>query len=162
MKKDLQNKPIAGLNEETSNLTELVDQVRTLVSSARRSASQSINYVQTHLNFEIGRLIVEHEQQGDPRAKYGKHVLDELSERLTLEIGKGFSRQNLQNMRSFFLIYKDRSQKIRQTPSGKLLDYSTVTDIVAIPSADVIENSKTTITGFTLSWSHYVLLIGTC
>lgn len=55
--------------------------------------------------FEIGRLIVEHEQQGMERAEYGKAVLKELSQRLTQKLGKGFSVDNLQNMRQFYLTY---------------------------------------------------------
>lgn len=64
---------------------------------------------------EIGRIIVEHEQQSKKRAEYGLQTLKELSRVLTKEFGKGFSRSNLQNMRVFYLTY----QKY-QTPSGKL------------------------------------------
>ncbi len=54
---------------------------------------------------EIGRMIVEHEQQGKERAEYGKHVLKDLSKQLTADFGKGFSVQNLENMRKFYLLY---------------------------------------------------------
>ena len=73
-------------------------------------------------NFEIGRRIVEHEQKGAKRAAYGTELLKELSTRLTEEFGRGFSRSNLQNMRSFFLIWEDRIPKICQQPIGKLVD----------------------------------------
>jgi len=53
----------------------------------------------------IGRLIVEHEQQGQARAAYGKRQLQTLSEQLTAEFGKGFDARNLRNMRAFFLAY---------------------------------------------------------
>ena len=52
--------------------------------------------------WQIGRLIVEDEQQGEQRAEYGKKVLEELSERLTAEFGKGFTVTNLKYMRSFY------------------------------------------------------------
>jgi predicted nuclease of restriction endonuclease-like (RecB) superfamily len=58
-----------------------------------------------HTYFEIGRMIVEDEQQGNERAAYGKQVLKELSKQLMSDFGKGFSVDNLQNMRQFYLAY---------------------------------------------------------
>ncbi len=55
--------------------------------------------------FEIGRRIVEEEQQGKERAEYGKRLLKGLSEVLTKEFGKGFSERNLEQMRKFYLTY---------------------------------------------------------
>ncbi len=54
--------------------------------------------VQTY--WEIGRLIVEDEQQGKSRAAFGTRVLEKLSKQLTLDFGKGFDASNLRNMRS--------------------------------------------------------------
>ena len=65
--------------------------------------------------WEIGRRIVEAEQQGKRRAGYGEQLMERLSSDLTRQFGRGFSRQNLQQMRSFFL-----TRPIRQTVSGKL------------------------------------------
>ena len=56
--------------------------------------------VQTY--WQIGRLIVEDEQQGEARAGYGKHVLKQLSESLTKEFGKDFDTSNLRYMHLFF------------------------------------------------------------
>jgi hypothetical protein len=86
-------------------------------------------------NLEIGRRIVEHEQQGAERAEYGKELLKELSARLTEEFGKGFSERNLEYMRKFFLLWRERLPEISQKPSAKSSH------------------------PFTLSWSHYVLLL---
>ena len=77
----------------------LLEQIRSLVQSARKTAATAINSVQVITSFEIGRMIIEHEQQGVQRAKYGQRVLKTLSDRLTAEFGRGFSRSNLQNMR---------------------------------------------------------------
>ena len=52
--------------------------------------------------WQIGKLIVENEQQGKERAEYGKYILKTLSQKLTLEFGKGFDESNLRNMRSFY------------------------------------------------------------
>jgi predicted nuclease of restriction endonuclease-like (RecB) superfamily len=89
--------------------------------------------------FEIGKLIVEEEQNGKERAEYGKQILKELSNKLTKEFGKGFSEDNLGNMRKFYLTYQ---LQISETLSRK-------SDITAIQP----QNS------FKLSWSHYLKLM---
>ena len=100
-------------------LTPLIAEVRNLIQSARRGVSSVIDTFQVMTNFEIGRRIVEHEQKGEKRAAYGTELLKVLSSRLTEEFGRGFSRTNLQAMRSFFLAWQDRVPRICQKPSGK-------------------------------------------
>src|SRR5215210_4387893 len=80
----------------------LIAEVRGLIQSARHAAATTVNTLQALTNFEIGRRIVEHEQQGVARAEYGKELLKALSARLTEEFGKGFSTTNLKLMRQFF------------------------------------------------------------
>ncbi len=58
--------------------------------------------------YSLGRWIVEMEQQGESRAKYGKQVIQKLSEELTQQFGKGFSGETLKNARKFYLIYANR------------------------------------------------------
>lgn len=58
--------------------------------------------------WEIGHLIVEHEQQGQARAEYGKQQLEQLSKQLTNEFGKGFDMTNLRNMRRMYLAFPIR------------------------------------------------------
>ena len=97
----------------------LLEQVRGLVRAARESAATAVNSLQVITSYEIGRMIVEYEQQGTQRAEYGKLVLKTLSERLTSEFGRGFSKSNLEYMRRFFLEYRNRLERIAQTPSGQ-------------------------------------------
>ena len=66
--------------------------------------------------YEIGRIIVDDEQQGEERVQYGKAVLKELSIRLTNKFGKGFSVDNLENMRRFYLIYLNSETLSRNLP----------------------------------------------
>jgi DUF1016 N-terminal domain len=85
-----------------------------------------------HTYYEIGRMIVEDEQQGKERAEYGKQVLKELSNRLTAEFGKGFSADNLENMRRFFLAYS-----ISETTSRKFtLSWSHYIKLMRIQNPD--------------------------
>ena len=64
--------------------------------------------------------MVEEEQQGADRAKYGAKILDSLSSYLTEEYGRGFSRSNLAGMRKFYLVYRDRDEAIVQSQIGQL------------------------------------------
>ena len=76
-----------------------------LIQQARRSLEKSINTTMTVTYYEIGRRIIEKEQQGEKRAQYGKRILQGLSDYLTDNLGKGFSAENLRLMRKFYLFY---------------------------------------------------------
>lgn len=135
----------------------LYERIRDLVIGARQTVARGVDLVQVHTNFEIGRHIVEHEQQGEPRAAYGKELLTNLANRLSEEFGKGFARSNIAYMRSFYLTYASRAP-IVQTVSGQLTgsdpagSSQTPRPVQAFPG-------QSTAT-FTLSWSHYVFLLG--
>ncbi len=114
-------------------------------------------------NFEIGRRIVEHEQKGAKRAAYGTELLKELSARLTKEFGKGFSERNLEYMRKFYLLWQSRQLEIPQTPSAKSGSSRKTQTLSAKWTASPIAQSTSGPFGaipFTLSWSHYVELLG--
>jgi predicted nuclease of restriction endonuclease-like (RecB) superfamily len=146
--------------DTTHELGQLVAEVRGLIHTARHAAATTVNTLQVLTNYEIGRRIVEHEQKGAKRAEYGKELLKELSTRLSEEFGGGFSPVNLSLMRKFFLTWKDRvSDQIFQTASEKLQPGT----ISQTPSAQfTIAQTASGQSGnppFTLSWSHYVLLL---
>ena len=92
--------------------------IRALIESARSTVARGVDLVQVHTNFEIGRHIVEFEQQGGNRATYADPLLTVLAERLTAEFGKGFGRSNIAYCRSFYLTYRERVS-IVQTVSGQ-------------------------------------------
>lgn len=135
-------------------LAPLIAEVRQLIQSARRAAASTVNTLQVLTNFEIGRRIVEHEQQGEKRAAYGTEMLKELSARLTEEFGNGFSERNLEYMRKFYLLWQSRVMEISQTPSAKSLPDQKLQLI-----GKYQRSSGTSQSPFTLSWSHYVLLL---
>lgn len=93
----------------------MILEIRELLENARKNVAQQVNTQLLTTYWNIGRIIVEYEQQNQIRADYGKQTLRELSKELTREFGKGFSRSNLQNMRAFYLAYEKC-----QTVSGKL------------------------------------------
>ena len=101
-------------NQLTPN-NSMILEIRELLENARKNVAQQVNTQLLTTYWNIGRIIVEYEQQNQIRADYGKQTLRELSKELTREFGKGFFRSNLQNMRAFYLAYEKC-----QTVSGKL------------------------------------------
>lgn len=86
----------------------LYDQIRSILQEARSSAYRAVNFAMVQAYWRIGMLIVEHEEEGESRAEYGKAVLEDLSKRLTREFGSGFSVQNLRYMRQFYKLFQKR------------------------------------------------------
>jgi predicted nuclease of restriction endonuclease-like (RecB) superfamily len=84
------------------NMDGLLDQLRALILQARQQALRAVDVVQVRTCWEMGRHIVEFEQGGAERAKYGAKLLSRLAERLTAEFGKGFDASNLRYMRLFY------------------------------------------------------------
>lgn len=100
--------------------------IRRLMEEARSSVVQTVNLTLLNTYHEIGRIIVEDEQDHSNRAEYGKFLMEELSKDLTRDFGRGFSRSNIFNMRRFYLTYP-----IIQTLSGKLT-WSHYCELIAI------------------------------
>ncbi|MCX6996493.1 MAG: DUF1016 N-terminal domain-containing protein [Kiritimatiellaeota bacterium] len=107
-----------ALKTSGNDYDQLIGDIAGLLEAARHAAARAVNAFMTATYWDIGRRIVEFEQGGDKRAAYGAQVLDRLSVDLTARFGRGFSRQNLQNMRQFYLAAP--SFRICQTLSGKL------------------------------------------
>ena len=110
--------PQSAGQEVVANDDALYARIHALVLAARHTVARGVDLVQVHTSFQIGRYMVEHEQQGQARAGYGKALLATLARRLSAEFGNGFSRSNLAYMRSFYLAYQDRAP-IVQTLSGQ-------------------------------------------
>ena len=72
---------------------------------SRSQAYSAVNFAMVQAYWQIGRIIVEHEQRGSLRAEYGKGILQQISNQLTEEFGKGFDVRNLRNMRSFYVAF---------------------------------------------------------
>jgi len=83
----------------------LFKNIKTLIQASRVEVVHSINTRMIEIYFQIGRSIVEFEQQGKPRAGYAANTLKSLSKNLIKEFGKGFSVDSLESMRKFYLVY---------------------------------------------------------
>ena len=72
---------------------------------SRNQAYSAVNFSMVQAYWHIGRIIVEHEQNGSLRSEYGKGILQDVSERLQQEFGTGFSVRNLQQMKRFYVMF---------------------------------------------------------
>jgi predicted nuclease of restriction endonuclease-like (RecB) superfamily len=133
-------------------------QVVDLLQVARNTVLRTVNQTMVLTYFEIGRLVVEEEQNGKDRAGYGKSLLQELSKVLTSEFGKGFSITNIQQMRNFYLAYrKQQTLSVNSEKSNQqTLSVESGNKLQTLPG-DLI--SETTSGNFHLSWSHYLILM---
>ena len=83
----------------------LLEDIKTLLQKSRQHLQQTVNTTMVQTYWNIGRLIVEDEQEGKERAEYGKKQLEEIADTLTQEFGKGFDITNLRKMRQFYKVF---------------------------------------------------------
>jgi predicted nuclease of restriction endonuclease-like (RecB) superfamily len=94
-----------------------LEQIKQLVRNAQQKLVKQVNHLMVSTYFELGKQIVEQEQQGKNEAEYGKYLLQELSKSLTAEFGKGYSKRNLELIRKFYITYKNAKSPISQSLS---------------------------------------------
>ena len=93
-------------NELTFSINQdFFQSISNILEEARRNAKTAVNLTMVYAYYEIGRKIVEEEQNGENRAAYGRQLLKELSKFLTKNYGKGYSAENLKLMRRFYMVY---------------------------------------------------------
>ena len=136
-----------GLKE---NYNLLIGDISSLLESARRTSARAVNTILTATYWEIGRRIIEYEQSGEERAEYGHQLLKNLSYDLTKNFGRGFSADNLESMRLFYLTYS--LIEISETVSRKF-------DLEKSETSSRKLNDEFFSERFPLPWSHYVMLV---
>lgn len=134
--------------------TSLYQKSKKLIDNARSNMGQMANTITVITSFWLGRYIVEQEQQGQERAKYGSKIIDSLSAYLTKEYGRGFSRSNVAGMRQFYMAYKDRENEIIQSTIGQFGQRSEIIQS-GIGQLDMTYARLP----FKLSWTHYQILM---
>ena len=97
------------LIKNNSELNSIFDNIKDLIINSRNNIYNTVNIEMLHLYWNIGRIIMEI-QQGNERAGYGDAVVNKLSQRLTNEFGRGFSKKNLERMRNFIFAFQLRQQ----------------------------------------------------
>ena len=150
-------KPTLSNNSLDIHYDTVFRDIANVIDVARRSAARSLNCIMTAAYWLIGERIVETEQRGERRAAYGEELLVRLSADLIKRYGRGFSRQNLQQMRQFYIFFQPEG--ICQTPSGKSAT-SSKEGICQTPSG-ILQTAGESILAdiarcFPLPWSAYV------
>jgi hypothetical protein len=130
---------MTGKQASLHNYGDVRAEIIALLNAARTTSVRNINALMTATYWEIGRRIVEFEQQGQERAEYGEALIPRLASDLTPRFGKGFGWRNLTQMCAFSLAWP--VAKILQTPSAKSIDLSSLA------------------AQFPLPWSAYVRLL---
>ena len=148
MERDMENKNILPANPEDSvpELKLLCQKAVDLIDRARNTAIREVNLVQLLTYYTLGKWIVEVQQGGSGRAKYGKRVLETLSDALNHAFGKGYSVSTLTNIRKFYEIYKNR------------ISAPMVTDF-SEPNSQPLVTKFGNDVPFRLSWTHYLILM---
>ena len=88
-----------------ANVTELFDKISALIEEARRRVSTTVNIAEVYTKYNVGRYIVEDEQEGNYKAGYGKQVLKQISKKLGERFGEGWSVDTLERCRKFYTLY---------------------------------------------------------
>jgi|WetSurMetagenome_2_1015567.scaffolds.fasta_scaffold00754_4 predicted nuclease of restriction endonuclease-like (RecB) superfamily len=123
---------------------EFYQSIAEILRSARSQTYHAVNFLMVRAYWNIGRMIIEEEQQGRKRADYGEVLIPELSRRLTIDFGAGFGVTNLAYFRQFYLKFP-----IFHTLCGKSADGST----------SPAESEKENVSWRFLTWSHFKLLL---
>ena len=124
----------------------LFDKIAAVIDKARQMIVTTVNTAEVYTKYEIGRYIIEDEQEGHYRAQYGKAVLSVLSTKLTERFGRGWSVDTLEQTRKLYITYSNSATMLRN-----LEDPTEISETLSRKS----EYSPR----FTLSWSHYLVLL---
>jgi len=143
------------------------DSVAEIIEHARAYVGRTADLTMCVTYFEVGRMIVEQEQDGKARAKYGRGLLKELSEFLTKRFRRGFSETNLRNARKFYQVF---ASSIPQSKTAELAKDSH--NVIQLKSAEGYEKGQTLTAQFRfsqknqyftdlfkVSWTHYLVLV---
>lgn len=135
------------VQDENGRVDVLASRIEALIAEARTKVASVVNTAMVYTYYEIGRYIVEDEQNGASRASYGKEVLENLSCKLTDKFGKGWSAANLRAMRQFYMVYSKMLTTGQQIGNENANRWSAK-----------LTNQNIT-PEFKLSWTHYQILM---
>jgi hypothetical protein len=158
------NAPSKTAMRPAADYSGLLGDVVSLLETAHRTSARAVNAVMTATYWEIGRRIVEVEQQGSAQAEYGDELIKQLAADLTARFGRGFGWRNVYQMRAFHLTYQNILHTVSaksgdpklQPVSGKL---QTLPAKMQLPSETGVASLGPISAFFPLPWSHYVKLL---
>ena len=113
---------------EFTAMDKWVEEIKQVMIRARIKIAGDVNGVMLDTYWRIGESIVENEQDGEMKAQYGKRIITELSRSLSRELGRGFSRSNLYNMRELYITYPKFQMLSGKISWSHYIELSGVTD----------------------------------
>ncbi|MBZ0155442.1 MAG: PDDEXK nuclease domain-containing protein [Alphaproteobacteria bacterium] len=131
--------------------SEFYESIAEVLRSARSNSYRAVNFVMVEAYWNVGRMIVEEEQKGKKRADYGDALVRSLSERLTLDFGKGFNMSNLWAFKQFYLAFPILRTLCGESSETRLSQRQVGNNDPAPSSPYAVRRE--------LTWSHYRLLI---
>lgn len=140
------NQKIEALNNEDVAIERLCADTVALVKHARNITVQQVNMIQLLTYYAIGKWIVNVQQNGESRARYGSYVIKRLSEEMQKNFERGFSEDSLKNVRKFYLTYKNRINE-------------TEFNLFAVEKSETVFSFFREKPPFMVSWSHYLQLM---
>ena len=134
--KALEKAKSASIQMPDADLLQLADKIVAVIETGKQQLAISINQTIKTTYWNVGRHIVEFEQEGSARAKYGSSLLSRLAKILRARVGRGYSRPNLNNMRKFYLLFpicqmSDKSESSILQMSDKLT-WSHICELITI------------------------------
>ena len=144
-------------NIDSHIIADIAERIERLITNARANVARVVNITEVITKYEIGRIIVNVVQEGEERATYGKQLLKGVSEVLTERLGDGWSVETLKRCRKFFTIYS-----VKQIGTTVLTESSDDNLVNTVDQIQKTVKSSTKLTEtypFTLSWSHYLVLM---
>jgi predicted nuclease of restriction endonuclease-like (RecB) superfamily len=134
-----------------NNPFQLFQNIKAIIAETQQNVVRNINSAMLFAYFQIGRIIVEDEQQGNQRAGYSKETISRLSKELNNEFGKGYSVDNLERCRKFYITYQNRisASVMRKSP-----DDSKSASLMRIFGNEIYDELP-----FHLTWTHYIQLL---
>ena len=138
-------------------ITDVATRIEKLITDARANVARAVNLTEVVTKYEIGHVIVSIVQEGEERAAYGKKLLKGVSEVLTERLGDGWSVETLKRCRKFFMIYS--AKEIGATVLTESWDNNLVNSVDQIQKAMTKSSQSPKSYHFTLSWSHYLILM---
>ena len=147
----------AGKNIDKHVIANVAERIERLITDARAHVARSVNITEVITKYEIGRIIVEIVQEGEERATYGKQLLQGVSDILTERFDDGWSVDTLKRCRKFFMVYSVK--EIGATVLPQFSDSNLVNSVAQIQKSATALRKSDTAYPFTLSWSHYLVLM---
>lgn len=120
-------------NSPQSNGFSLVDEIREIIEKGRKEAYAAANQAVIATYWNIGRRIVEEEQSGNARADYGKQLINQLADKLSIEYGNNYTARRLRDYRQFYLCFKDLQIWHSRVPN---LTWTHFRRIMAVPQEE--------------------------